>query len=51
MIDLLGVDDKMPQGKYKGYSVQEVIDEDPDYIEWAENESSMSFDEEVLQSL
>jgi uncharacterized protein (DUF3820 family) len=51
MTRVLGVDDLMPLGKYKGHTVQEVIEEDPEYLVWAEEESSMDFDEEVLQQV
>lgn len=32
------LEDKLAFGKYKGYLIEEIIDDDPNYIEWAIDE-------------
>jgi hypothetical protein len=34
LIDILGLDDRMSWGKYKGRSIEYIIYEEPSYIKW-----------------
>jgi len=36
-------------GKHKGRQVEDVIEDDPDYIEWCVQESVVDFDEEASE--
>lgn len=48
----LGLSDEMPFGKHKGKSVQEVLDEEPDYLRWMLREvQRVTFGAEVLELL
>lgn len=44
----LGLQDTLPFGRYKGYTVKDVIDTNKDYYAWMrKNVKSISFTEEV----
>ena len=38
-------------GKYKGQTVEDVIEDDPDYLYWCEEEGIMYFHGEVMEAL
>lgn len=38
-------------GKYKGHQVEDVIEDDPEYVRWLCENTETSFDEEVLEAL
>ena len=46
-----GILDRMPFGKYGGSFVATVIEEDPQYIEWALEKTTFRLDEEALEYL
>ncbi len=35
---LLSLSDKIKFGKYKGYSIEDILADDPSYLEWAIDE-------------
>jgi len=43
------MDDLMPFGKYKGTEIEEIIEDDPQYMVWAVENMSIQFSEEVLE--
>lgn len=45
----LGLDDIFSFGKHKGDQVEDVIEDDPSYIEWLVEETIVEFDEETLE--
>ena len=45
----LGLDDFFKFGKYKGEQVEDILTDDPDYIDWLIEEGVVDFDEEVLE--
>ena len=49
----LAMHDEMPFGKYsnKDVDIDWILDNNPQYIEWALNETALEFDEEVLNTL
>lgn len=47
--DPLDLDDKMPFGKYKGYTLSEVIEVDPSYLEWCCNNLNVKVTEDVKE--
>ncbi len=48
-MDELGIDDVLNFGKYSGRLVEDVIEEDPQYIAWCIDTDAAEFDEEVIQ--
>ncbi len=38
-------------GKYKGYQIEDVIEDDPKYISWLIENTQHTFDEEAMQLL
>lgn len=47
----LSLDSILPFGKYRGYQLEDVIQDDPNYISWLVDNTNYSFDEEVMQLL
>lgn len=47
----LSLSSVMTFGKYRGLTVEEVIEEDPDYIEWAMDEAGIELDQEAADKL
>lgn len=45
----LGIDDVMPFGKYKGIEIEEIFEDDPEYMVWATQNEIANFDEEILE--
>ena len=45
----LGLDDLLPFGKHEGQQVEDVIHDDPSYIEWIVAGGVFDFDEETLE--
>jgi len=43
--------DEMPFGKYKGELIGTVIEDDPQYIYWAINQTSLRIDEPTMKYL
>lgn len=43
----LDFEDEMPFGKYKGQTVADVIDDDPQYMVWLTGEKPETFTDEV----
>lgn len=41
----LSLDDILPFGKHKGLTVEEIIKEYPDYMEWLTDEAGVELDE------
>ena len=44
--DPLHFNDVMPYGKYKGQTVGTIIQSDPDYLVWCQNNVSLNLDED-----
>ncbi len=52
MTRTLKLDTDMPFGKHKGKQVEDLVEDEPDYMRWmAENSDNVEFDEEVLEAL
>ena len=49
VIKPLTLEDTIPFGKYRGVDVVDIVNDDPDYIEWVINNTEYEFDEEVMQ--
>lgn len=47
----LDLDSILSFGKYKGYQLEDVIEDDPNYIKWLIENTQHSFSEEVMQLL
>lgn len=47
----LGLDSILSFGKYKGHQLEDVIEDDPNYIKWLINNTDYSCDEETMQLL
>lgn len=45
----LDLDDKMPFGKYRGYTLSDIIEVDPDYLEWCCNNTKVKITEDVKE--
>lgn len=45
----MGLEDEFKFGKHKGHQLEDVIDDDPKYIEWCIMEGVVDFDEEALE--
>ena len=45
----LGLDDLFPFGKHEGEQVEDVIHDDPSYIEWMVTNEVFEFDNEALE--
>lgn len=44
-----GLDDVFTFGKYRGNQVEDVVEDDPNYIEWLVSNDVVSFDDEALE--
>lgn len=49
--DPLHFNDAMPYGKYKGQTVGSIIQSDPEYLQWCQNNVSLSLDEDCCELL
>lgn len=47
----LGLDSAMPFGKHKGEQIEDLIEDEPRYIEWLVSEDVVEFDEETLDTI
>lgn len=47
----LGLADCMPFGKYQDKQIEDLICDDPLYLQWCVNEEVVKFDEEVTKQL
>ena len=47
----IGMDDKLPFGKYKGTEIEEVLSDDPSYLKWMAENTDIKFDDEVLEKV
>lgn len=47
----MGLEDILTFGKHKGQQLEDVIEDDPRYVEWLATETDIDFDEETLQLL
>lgn len=45
----MGLEDEFKFGKHKGHQLEDVIEDDPDYIEWCVKNEVVDFDEETLE--
>lgn len=45
----MGLDDTFKFGKHKGDQVEDVIEDDPDYIAYCVEKDIVQFDEETLE--
>jgi uncharacterized protein (DUF3820 family) len=41
----------MPFGKHKGTPLHEIINHDPDYIEWLANNTDLDFHSDIMNDL
>lgn len=48
---ILGLDDLMPFGAHKGTQVEDLLDDQPGYIEWLIEEDICDFDEATKQAI
>ena len=48
-VDELGLDDQMGFGKYRSDTVEDVLEVDPQYLQWVVDTDAAEFDEEVIQ--
>ena len=46
---MMGLDDVFKFGKHKDDQLEDVIGDDPDYIEWCCDNDVVDFDEEVME--
>jgi uncharacterized protein (DUF3820 family) len=51
IIDELELTDLIPFGKYEGQTVQEVLDEDPEYLVWLDGQTDCKIAEHILDSI
>lgn len=47
----MGLEDTFTFGKHKGDQLEDVIQDDPDYIAWLAEDGVVDFDEETLELL
>ena len=47
----LGLDDLFNFGKHEGSQVEDIIEDDPGYIEWLVTNEVVEFDEETLERI
>jgi len=45
----MALDDIFTFGKHRGEQLEDVIEDDPDYIEWLVQDRIVEFDEEALE--
>lgn len=45
------MDDSMPFGKYEQQTIEDVIEDDPDYMKWFAETFNIDFTEEVLERI
>jgi len=45
----MGLDDLFKFGKHEGKQLEDVIEDDPDYVEWLATMNVVSFDCEALE--
>lgn len=45
----LGLDSILKFGRHKGKQLEDVIEDDPDYIEWMVDHGVADFDEETME--
>lgn len=49
MRGILGLDDEFKFGKHQGQQVEDVVEDDPDYIYWIVQNEICEFDDETLE--
>lgn len=47
----MGLEDEFKFGKHKGHQLEDVIEDDPNYLEWCIKEDVIAFDEEAMELL
>ena len=45
------MDDLMPFGKYKGQMIEDLLEDDPEYMKWAAEYTDIRFTDEVLERI
>lgn len=45
------LEDTFPFGKYKGEQIEDVIEDDPSYLEWVVENDVFNLDEDVIKVL
>jgi len=45
----MNLEDSFTFGKHKGHQIEDVIEDDPSYIEWCCDNEVVDFDEETLE--
>ena len=45
------MDDAMTFGKHKGTEIEEILDDDPEYLKWAAENTDTEFDAEVMDKI
>lgn len=45
----MGIDDIFTFGKHKGEQLEDVIEDDPEYVEWLCQEEIVNFDDEAYE--
>jgi len=48
---IMKLDSEFKFGKHKGEQLEDVIEDDPDYVRWLAEEKNFDFDEEVYDAL
>lgn len=47
----LGFDDGMPFGKHKDVVIKDLLDDEPEYLEWLIANTDVQFNSDVLEAL
>jgi hypothetical protein len=48
---VMGLDDIFKFGKHKGDQLEDVLDDDPDYIAWCVENGVVDFDEVAMEAI
>jgi len=47
----LKLESMMPFGKHKGFQVEDLVEDEPGYVRWLSENTSVDFDDEVFEAL